>query len=72
MAWSVDKILEESKVLENQAKQFKNDLMKIVWYMRGGISLEEAYNTCYEDREIISNIIRENLETTKKSGLPFF
>ncbi len=40
--------------------------------MRGGIQLEEAYYLTPEDREIIGTIVKENLETTKKSGLPFF
>jgi len=40
--------------------------------MRGGVSIEEAYNLTIEDKEIISDIIKDNLETTKKSGLPFF
>jgi len=26
----------------------------------------------WEEREIIGEIVAENLETTKKSGLPFF
>jgi hypothetical protein len=40
--------------------------------MRGGITLDDAFALSFEDREIIANIIKENLETTKKSGLPFF
>ena len=40
--------------------------------MRGALSVDEAYQLAAEDREIISKIIKENLETTKKSGLPFF
>ncbi len=40
--------------------------------MRGSVTLDDAFALSYEDREIISNIIKENLETTKKSGLPFF
>ncbi len=40
--------------------------------MRGAMSIDEAYALSYEDREIISKLIEENLETTKKSGLPFF
>ena len=40
--------------------------------MRGGLTLEEAYAMGIEDREIIGKIVEENLETTKKSGLPFF
>lgn len=40
--------------------------------MRGGLSYDEAFQLSVEDREIISEIVKENLETTKKSGLPFF
>lgn len=40
--------------------------------MRGGMNIEDAFALSVEDREIISDIIKENLETTKKSGLPFF
>lgn len=40
--------------------------------MRGGVSYDEAHFLSYEDREIIGKIIKENLNTTKESGLPFF
>lgn len=40
--------------------------------MRGSISMDDAFYLTYEDREIISKIVEDNLETTKKSGLPFF
>lgn len=37
-----------------------------------GLSYQEALNLDYDERKIIGDIIKENLETTKKSGLPFF
>jgi hypothetical protein len=37
-----------------------------------GISYNEVMMMCYEERNIIGDIIKDNLETTKKSGLPFF
>lgn len=40
--------------------------------MRGGVSLEEAYHIDVADRQLINTIIKDNLETTKESGLPFF
>jgi hypothetical protein len=40
--------------------------------MRGSLSIDEAFALSFEDREIMSELIKENLETTKKSGLPFF
>lgn len=40
--------------------------------MRGSISFEEAHYLSFEEREIIAALIKDNLETTKKSGMPFF
>jgi len=37
-----------------------------------GLSYQEALNLDFEERKLIGEIIKENLETTKKSGLPFF
>jgi len=42
------------------------------WHMRGGISYEEAMMMSGQERDIIAKIIEDNLETTKKSGLPYF
>jgi hypothetical protein len=40
--------------------------------MRGGISFDDSMMLSFEDREIINRIIKDNLETTKESGMPFF
>ena len=69
---SVSEILEEVKHLENSQKESKAELLKICWYMRGGVTLDEVYAMCWEDRQLIGDIVKDNLETTKKSGLPFF
>jgi hypothetical protein len=65
-------ILREVENLDKESKALKSDLTKLCWYMRGGITLDEAYNMSIDDRMIVADIIKENLETTKKSGLPFF
>lgn len=58
--------------MDQEAKQIKTEVLKLCWYMRGGVTYNEAMNMSNSEREAISNIIKENLETTKKSGLPFF
>ena len=40
--------------------------------MRGGLSYTEAMNLSMQERDIISDIIKENLDTTKKTKMPFF
>ena len=57
---------------EKEARGVKRLCFKLAWYMRGGITLEEMYNTSNHDRELISELIDENMKTTKESGLPFF
>jgi hypothetical protein len=40
--------------------------------MRGGASYEDILNMSTTERNNIGKMIEENLETTKKSGLPYF
>ena len=40
--------------------------------MRGSMTMNEAFQLSYEDRQLISDIIKENLETSKKTQMPFF
>ncbi len=42
------------------------------WYMRGGASYEDVLQMSYTERRMINELIKENLETTKNSKLPFF
>jgi hypothetical protein len=40
--------------------------------MRGGASYEDVMQMSYQERKMIGDLIKENLETTKNSKLPFF
>ena len=57
---------------EKDTKALKRSILKMCWYMRGSLSYDEGMTLTYEDREIINEIIKENLDATKESGLPFF
>ena len=57
---------------DREAKALKEEMLRICWYMRGGITFSEAMDLGLEERELIGKIIKDNMETTKKSGLPFF
>jgi hypothetical protein len=57
--------------MDKEVRAIKKDAFKLCWYMRG-LSYSEAMNLSWEEREIIGEIVKENLETTKKTGLPFF
>jgi len=40
--------------------------------MRGGISYTDVLNLSQEEYDMCNKLIEQNLETTKKSNLPFF
>lgn len=40
--------------------------------MRGGLSYDEAANLSYQERETVGKIIKDNIEITKTTGLPYF
>jgi len=69
---SDSEIVKFLKDFEAQQKNLKMELMKLCWYMRGGITWQEALNLSPDEREIVSKLVKENLETTKKTGQPFF
>jgi glutamate formiminotransferase len=67
-----DKIAELINNMEKEVKQIKSDILKMTWFMRGGLTYDQALNLSLEERNLVSEIIKENLETAKKTGMPFF
>lgn len=58
--------------MDKETKALKEEIFRLCWYMRGGLTLSEAYEMEISDREIIAKIVESNLEITKSSGLPYF
>ena len=60
------------KDMDADIKNLKHELLKVCWYMRGGVTYQEALNMSIDERKIVGNIVKDNLETTKKTGRDFF
>jgi hypothetical protein len=58
--------------MEKEAESIRQESLKMSWYMRGGVSYDQVLALSSKERDMISAIIKDNLETTKKSKLPFF
>jgi hypothetical protein len=58
--------------MDREVEAIKHNLYQICWFMRGGLTIEQAYMIDVSDQEIIGKLIKANMETTKESGLPFF
>lgn len=48
----------------------RKQISQIMWYMRGSISLDQAWMLSESDRKIFYKLIEENIERTKKSKMP--
>lgn len=72
MTLDQDAIMELVNSYERQSRAIKDEILRFCWYMRGGINYSDAMFLSSDERKIISEIIKDNLETSKKSGLPFF
>lgn len=58
--------------MDKDVEGIRQEALKMSWFMRGGITYAQALHLSEQERKLIGNIIKDNMETTKKSGLPFF
>ena len=72
MTWSNEEIEDQIEKMERDSKAIKDNVLRICWYMRGSISYNDGMMLSRVDIELINKIIKDNLETTKKSNMPFF
>ena len=58
--------------MDHECNEIRQEALRMSWYMRGGLSYDHALQLSVGERKLINGLIKDNLETTKKSGLPFF
>jgi len=58
--------------LDREAEQIKSESFRLAWYMRGGATYNDVMNMSLQERRLIGELAKENIETTKKSNLPYF
>ena len=58
--------------LDKESEDIKRSAIKLSWYMRGGATYDDIMNMSDFERKCVLELVEENLETTKKSGLAFF
>lgn len=65
-------IVEYLDRLDRESRAFREEALRMCWYMRGGLTYDEAMILGQQERDIINKIIEDNMEVTKKTNLPFF
>jgi hypothetical protein len=58
--------------MDQEANNIRSDSLRLAWYMRGGITYEQVMQLSVAERKMISDLAKENIDTTKKTNLPWF
>ena len=58
--------------LEKESNSIRKSCMQHAWSMRGGAQYVDILNMSSTERALISELSNDNIETSQKSGLPFF
>ena len=72
MTLNNQEIAEYVESLEKESKALIKQLYTLAWHMRGGMTLDEAFQISFSDREIVMELIKEHMEVTEESHLPYF
>lgn len=55
-----------------EAMSIKFNVQRLAWYMRGGVDFVDIMNMSSDEINNLNKIVDDNLETTKKTKMPFF
>jgi hypothetical protein len=58
--------------MEQEVTSIRQQSLRMSWHMRGGATYEDVLQMSLAERNLISDLIKSNLETTKTSKLPYF
>lgn len=58
------------KEMATDRRAIRREVADICWYMRGGITWEESWQLCQDDKIEIHKVIKYNIERTEKSRMP--
>lgn len=56
--------------MATQSRAITQEVADICWYMRGGVTWDQAWRLTLEDKKAISKTIKNNIERAEKSGQP--
>jgi hypothetical protein len=69
---SMEEIDKMTDSMVKEIDELDRNALKMSWYMRGGVSYSDIMNMTSKQVDALNSVIDENLETTKKSKMPFF
>ena len=72
MTLDADEIARYVDGMDQEVKKIRANNLRLAWYMRGGITYDQVMQLSFAERQLIGDLAKENMETTKKTRLPWF
>ena len=67
---SQNEIIEKQESYKKQLDILHKSLLKLTWYMRGGVSITELHEMPASHIKYLNEIINENFELSQRAGTP--
>ena len=69
MTLGAEEISDQIERLDQETTQIKEQCLRLAWYMRGGATYDQVMQLGQKERVMINELAKDNIETTKKTGM---
>jgi len=67
---STAEIVEKQESYQKKLETLHKSLLKLTWYMRGGVSISELHEMPAGHIAYLNEIVQENFDLSQKAGTP--
>ncbi len=67
---SPEEIAEKQEKYQKRVDKLHKNMLKLSWYMRGGVSISEIHEMPAGHIDYLNEIVNENFEMSKQAGTP--
>ena len=67
---SAAEIVEKQESYQKKLDELHKSLLKLTWYMRGGVSITELHEMPANHIAYLNEIVQENFDLSQKAGTP--
>ena len=67
-----DEVAKYIDQLDQEANKIRSESIKMSWHMRGGMTYDQVMQLSSAERHMIADMVKDHMETTSKTKLPYF
>ena len=58
--------------LQRESRRLLDNIISLIYFMRGAVSYTEAMNMSYAERDVLNSFLERRFEAEKKSSFPVY